>query len=46
MRGKFPDLELVHDVYSRLVPAEAVVFAKECEGLKLFFLEGILLALP
>jgi mannonate dehydratase len=42
VRGKFPELELVHDVHSRLVPAEAVGFAKECEPLKLFFLEDLL----
>ena len=42
VRGKFPDIELLHDVHSRLTPAEAVRFAKECEELRLFFLEDLL----
>jgi mannonate dehydratase len=42
VREKFPDLELVHDVHSRLSPAEAVSFAKEVEPLRLFFLEDLL----
>jgi mannonate dehydratase len=41
-REKFPDLEIVHDVHSRLTPAEAVRFAKEVEPFRLFFLEDLL----
>lgn len=36
------ELELLHDVHSRLTPALAVDFAKEVEPLRLFFLEDIL----
>ncbi len=42
VRERFPHLELLHDVHERLTPAQAVEFAKECEPLKLFFLEDIL----
>jgi mannonate dehydratase len=42
VRGKYPDLEIMHDVHSRLAPAEAVAFAKEVEPLRLFFLEDLL----
>lgn len=34
-------VELLHDVHSRLEPAEAVEFAKEVERLRLFFLEDL-----
>lgn len=43
MRAQFGDgIELLHDVHERLRPAEAVEFAKECEPLRLFFLEDLL----
>jgi mannonate dehydratase len=42
VRGKYPELEIVHDVHSRLVPSDAVRFAKEVEGIRLFFLEDLL----
>lgn len=37
-----PDVELLHDVHERLVPAEAVRLAKELEPFRLFFLEDLL----
>ena len=37
-----PDIELLHDVHERLVPAEAVRLAKELEPFRLFFLEDLL----
>lgn len=33
------DLEILHDVHERLTPAQAVEFARECQPLRLFFLE-------
>ena len=36
------DVELLHDVHSRLVPIEAVRLAKSLEQFRLFFLEDIL----
>jgi mannonate dehydratase len=33
------EVELLHDVHERLHPTDAVVFAKECERFRLFFLE-------
>ena len=33
------EVELLHDVHERLTPIDAVVFAKECERFRLFFLE-------
>lgn len=36
------EMELLHDVHSRLTPALAIDFAKEVEPLRLFFLEDIL----
>lgn len=43
VRGNFGDeLELIHDVHERLAPGDAVAFAKECEKLRLFFLEDLL----
>ncbi len=35
------DIDLVHDVHERIHPTEAVVFAKEMEPFKLYFLEDI-----
>ena len=35
-------VELLHDVHERLYPAQAVEFARECEPLRLFFLEDLL----
>ena len=37
-----PDVELIHDVHSRLSPADAVGFARELEPFRLFFLEDAL----
>lgn len=42
VRERYPELELLHDVHERLSPAQAVELAKECERLKLFFLEDVL----
>jgi mannonate dehydratase len=36
------NVELIHDVHERLRPALAVDFAKQCEKLRLFYLEDIL----
>lgn len=33
------ELELLHDVHERLAPAAAVEFARDCQSLRLFFLE-------
>ncbi len=36
------EIELVHDVHERLNPADAVLFAKDVEQYRLFFLEDLL----
>lgn len=36
------EVELLHDVHSRLVPADAVTFARDLEPYRLFFLEDAL----
>ena len=33
------DIELIHDVHERISPSEAIVFARELEPIKLFYLE-------
>lgn len=35
------DVDLVHDVHERISPSEAVVFTREMEAYKLFFLEDV-----
>jgi mannonate dehydratase len=43
IRSTFGDrLEILHDVHERLTCSQAVEFAKECEPLRLFFLEDVL----
>jgi len=42
-RDKLPDnIELLHDVHSRLTPKEAVTLARSLEPYRLFFLEDVL----
>ena len=36
------DVELLHDVHSRLTPKQAVVLARALEGYRLFFLEDVI----
>ena len=40
--GLPPDIELLHDVHSRLTPKEAVLLARSLEPYRLFFLEDVL----
>ncbi len=42
VRNTLPDIHLLHDVHSRLEPADAVDFARRIEPLQLFFLEDLL----
>lgn len=43
VREQFGDaVELMHDVHERLTPIDAIGFAKDCESLRLFFLEDAL----
>ncbi len=43
VRAAFGDgLEFTHDIHERLKPQDAITFAKECEKLRLFFLEDAL----
>jgi mannonate dehydratase len=37
-----PDVELLHDVHSRLTPKEAVLLARRLEEYRLFFLEDVI----
>jgi len=37
-----PQIELIHDVHERLPPVDAVMFAKQVEPFRLFFLEDLL----
>jgi mannonate dehydratase len=42
-RGELdPDIELLHDVHSRLTPKQAVTLARSLEPYRLFFLEDVL----
>jgi mannonate dehydratase len=36
------EIELLHDVHERISPRDAILFAKEMEAFKLFFLEDVL----